>query len=67
MSRVLFPGSHGCQLLGGKAHALAALNAANLAIPPWFVITPDAFKASLIEQQVNDLSVAENPDQFKQH
>ncbi len=33
--------------LGGKARALAALREAGLSIPPWFVLTPAAFEASL--------------------
>src|ERR1043166_7925386 len=33
--------------LGGKARALAALRDAGLSIPPWFVLTPAAFEASL--------------------
>ena len=33
--------------LGGKAQALASLHQAGLNVPPWFVILPDAFEASL--------------------
>jgi pyruvate,water dikinase len=33
--------------LGGKARALAALRQAELPIPVWFVVSPDAFHASL--------------------
>src|SRR5258708_15573419 len=36
---------------GGKAAALAALSNANLLIPPWFVVTPAAFAASLSAEQ----------------
>ena len=37
--------------LGGKARALAALRQAELPIPAWFVIVPDAFHASLLPEQ----------------
>jgi phosphohistidine swiveling domain-containing protein len=37
--------------IGGKARALAALTAADLPIPPWFVVLPDAFWASLPDGQ----------------
>lgn len=33
--------------VGGKARALADLSRAKLPIPPWFVVLPDAFTASL--------------------
>ena len=33
-------------MLGGKAHALAALQEANLPIPAWFVLSPRAFDES---------------------
>jgi pyruvate,water dikinase len=32
-------------LIGGKALGLAALNAAELPVPPWFVVTTDAYRA----------------------
>ena len=37
--------------LGGKAAALAALHTAGLPIPPWFVVSPTAFTASLSQAQ----------------
>src|SRR5713226_9008425 len=37
--------------LGGKAAALAALHTASLPIPPWFVVSPAAFTASLSDAQ----------------
>ena len=37
--------------IGGKARALAALTAEDLPIPPWFVVLPDAFWASLPDGQ----------------
>ena len=33
--------------MGGKAAALAEMSAAGLPVPPWFVVTPAAFTASL--------------------
>lgn len=36
--------------LGGKASALAVLDAANLPIPSWFVVSPAAFSASLSDK-----------------
>src|SRR5262245_30560698 len=44
--------------LGGKARALAALRQAELPIPPWFVVLPDAFHASLSPEQANALNSA---------
>jgi rifampicin phosphotransferase len=38
-------------LLGGKARALAALVNADLPIPAWFVLSPEAFTASLSPEQ----------------
>ncbi len=64
MSRVLFPGLHGRHLLGGKANALAELSKAHLPIPPWFVVSPVAFKACLNEQHYNDLIVADDVEQI---
>src|SRR5437868_15022191 len=37
--------------LGGKARALASLRQAGLPIPPWVVLGPDAFYASLTPDQ----------------
>lgn len=51
--------------LGGKAAALASLGRSGLPIPPWAVVTPDAFNASLsaAQQQVlaqgNDLEAVQ--------
>ncbi len=44
------------QELGGKALALLWLEQAGLPVPPWFVISPPAFKASLTREQVDALS-----------
>ncbi len=64
MSNILFAGKHDIQHLGGKAHALAALRDADLPIPPWFVVTPAAFRNCLSEAQYNELLVAEQVEQF---
>src|SRR5437016_6219698 len=45
--------------LGGKARALAALRQANLPIPSWFALTPDAFYASLTPSQQTTLETAQ--------
>ena len=37
--------------LGGKAETFAQLHKANLSIPRWIVVTPDAFYGSLTEEQ----------------
>src|SRR5438874_2338096 len=44
--------------LGGKARALASLRAAELPVPPWFVVTSDAFHASLTLEQAAALQNA---------
>lgn len=41
--------------LGGKAAALAHLVDADFSIPPWFVITPDAFEASVTRRRLRAL------------
>ena len=45
--------------LGGKAAALAALEGFEFPIPPWFVVTPDAFYQSLSQQQRRQLEDSE--------
>ncbi len=47
--------------LGGKARALAALRAADLAIPAWFVVRPEGFHDSLSTEQRQTLDNA--PDE----
>ena len=37
--------------LGGKAFALARLAAADIRVPDWFAVTPEAFKQSLTQEQ----------------
>jgi pyruvate,water dikinase len=49
------------QLFGGKAGALANLQTANLEIPPWFVVAPEAFYASLSPDQRGALERSEDP------
>src|SRR5437764_14429147 len=44
--------------LGGKARALAALRAADLSIPAWFVVRPEAFRVSLSAEQRQTLNNA---------
>jgi len=46
----------GLQELGGKALSLWRLEQAGLPIPPWFVIPPSAFTASLTEEQARALT-----------
>src|SRR5580704_8422077 len=41
--------------LGGKARALAALRVADLPIPAWFVVRPEAFHDSLSDEQRHTL------------
>ncbi|MGC1620987.1 MAG: PEP/pyruvate-binding domain-containing protein [Candidatus Acidiferrum sp.] len=55
MSRFVFR-EGGLQELGGKALALLRLEQAGLPVPPWFVISPPAFKASLTREQIDALS-----------
>ncbi|MEM7585347.1 MAG: PEP/pyruvate-binding domain-containing protein [Acidobacteriota bacterium] len=40
-------GSVEATLLGGKARGLASLEAAGLSVPPWFVVTAEAFRRTL--------------------
>ncbi len=46
--------------MGGKAAALAELGANNFSIPEWFVISPQAFLASLTQQQREALDRGES-------
>ncbi len=48
-------------LMGGKAAALAELSAHGLPIPPWFVISPEAFDATLTSEQKNEIRSATQP------
>ncbi|HEY6871133.1 MAG TPA: PEP/pyruvate-binding domain-containing protein [Geobacteraceae bacterium] len=51
MRWVIRPGNGaGPDRLGGKAGALAAMAGAGLPIPPWFALAPEAFRASLSEE-----------------
>lgn len=53
------------KLMGGKAAALAELSAEGLAIPPWFVIVPNALNRSLTGAQRNELSSASDPTELQ--
>ncbi len=52
----------GVDELGGKAGALAALGRSGLPIPPWVVVTPAAFRASLNEEQERVLDAGSDVD-----
>jgi rifampicin phosphotransferase len=55
MSRFVFR-QGGLQELGGKALALLRLEGAGLPIPPWFVISPSAFRTSISREQIEVLT-----------
>lgn len=54
----------GLRELGGKALSLWRLEQARLPIPPWFVIPPSAFAASLTKEQLVALA-SEHPEQTR--
>jgi rifampicin phosphotransferase len=54
----------GLRELGGKAFALWRLEQAGLPIPPWFVVAPSAFTASLTGEQ-RDALASEQPEWAK--
>ncbi|MGB0034156.1 MAG: PEP/pyruvate-binding domain-containing protein [Candidatus Acidiferrales bacterium] len=59
MSCILHPGDpRAAGQLGGKAGALASLEGFGFPIPPWFVVTPDAFHQSLSKRQRQELENA---------
>jgi rifampicin phosphotransferase len=62
MSRFIFH-EGGLQELGGKALALLRLEQADLSVPPWFVISPSAFRASLSAAQIEALA-SEQPERL---
>jgi phosphoenolpyruvate synthase/pyruvate phosphate dikinase len=48
MRYIIHPKDHtDSERLGGKAAALAAVQRADLPVPPWFVLAPEAFYASM--------------------
>lgn len=49
-------------LLGGKAAALAHLDEAGLSVPPWFVVSPAAFQASVGAEGMGRLRASGSPD-----
>ena len=65
MNHILFPGQHGCRLLGGKANALAKLGEKDFPIPSWFVVSPLAFKSCLSKEQYDNLTTANEIAQFQ--
>ena len=61
MKLILFPDEiEASSPVGGKARALAELTQAELQVPPWFVILPDAFEASLTPAQNAALQSAQS-------
>ena len=52
-------------LMGGKAAALAEIDSLGLPIPAWFVISPQAFDASLSEAQRNMLRASTDPKELQ--
>jgi pyruvate,water dikinase len=51
--------------LGGKARALAALRQADLAIPPWVALRPEALHASLTPEQRQALEAAPDGNEVR--
>jgi pyruvate,water dikinase len=51
--------------VGGKARALAELNQAELQVPEWFVILPEAFEASLTQEQNAALRSAQSGEAIR--
>ena len=51
--------------LGGKAAALASLGRSGLPIPPWVVVTPDAFNVSLNADQKRALESGDSIDAIR--
>ncbi len=51
--------------LGGKARALAALRSARLPIPPWFVLTGQAFDDSLTPKQRDSLERTKHSNEVR--
>ncbi len=54
------------QSLGGKGAALAAVEGTEVLVPPWFAVSPEAFKESLGDSAWHALSKARNPRQAKE-
>lgn len=46
------------EIVGGKGAALASLTGADILIPPWIVVTPEAFKRCLGKERFSDLVAA---------
>ncbi|MBI1920765.1 MAG: phosphoenolpyruvate synthase [Geobacter sp.] len=60
MRYVAFPtDGAGRNRLGGKGAALAEMSGAGLPVPPWFVVTPEAFHASLADDDRGALAAGD--------
>jgi pyruvate,water dikinase len=63
MRYIVHPGESGAlDRLGGKASALAVLHRSGASIPAWFVLTTEAFDASLGERAPHALTASPAPD-----
>lgn len=63
MRYIIYPDQAHSGPVGGKVGALAALRLTGLPIPAWFVLSPDAFFASLSQTQAGSLSrLLDSPD-----
>lgn len=58
MDYILYPEDNRTGKLGGKAQALAALRRTGVAIPGWFVLSPDALYACLSDAERKSLATA---------
>ncbi len=66
MKHILFPQEiDTSSSIGGKARALAELSRAELQVPEWFVILPEAFYASLTAEQSAALQSAESAETIR--
>lgn len=52
--------------MGGKAAALARMTSAGLPVPAWFVVTPEAFDASLSASQADSLARGADPRELRE-
>jgi len=66
VKHILFPEAiESASAVGGKARALAELNQAELRVPGWFVILPEAFYASLSANQTTALQSAKSSEDIR--
>lgn len=61
MRYIIRPNDSRTEELGAKAQALAALNSSAIRIPSWFVLSPEAFHASLPKLERRSLGAATDP------